>query len=120
VREAAAAEGHFQQTGQGRPLLPYGQADRLAFGECAVRVAARCRLDTKVLTSDRIFFNVGARAAAPDIPGVDQVNYLTNSSMIDTDFLPSPAAKRQLHWSGIRSDVGGLAARSVSSRSGRA
>ncbi len=42
----------------------------------------------EVLTSDRIFINVGARAAAPDIPGLDQVDYLTNSSMVDLDFLP--------------------------------
>jgi pyruvate/2-oxoglutarate dehydrogenase complex dihydrolipoamide dehydrogenase (E3) component len=41
-----------------------------------------------VLTSDRIFINVGARAAVPDIPGLDQVDYLTNSSMMDVDFLP--------------------------------
>lgn len=43
---------------------------------------------TEVLTSDRIFINVGARAAVPDIPGLDQVDYLTNSSMMDIDFLP--------------------------------
>ena len=43
---------------------------------------------SEVLTSDRIFVNVGARAAAPDIPGLDQVDYLTNSSMVEIDFLP--------------------------------
>jgi pyruvate/2-oxoglutarate dehydrogenase complex dihydrolipoamide dehydrogenase (E3) component len=43
---------------------------------------------SEVLTSDRIFINVGARAAVPDIPGLDQVDYLTNSSMVDVDFLP--------------------------------
>jgi pyruvate/2-oxoglutarate dehydrogenase complex dihydrolipoamide dehydrogenase (E3) component len=43
---------------------------------------------SEVLTSDRIFINVGARAAVPDIPGLDQVDYLTNSSMVDIDFLP--------------------------------
>src|SRR6201996_2433356 len=41
-----------------------------------------------ILTSDRIFINVGARAAIPDIAGIEQVNYLTNSSMMDVDFLP--------------------------------
>jgi pyruvate/2-oxoglutarate dehydrogenase complex dihydrolipoamide dehydrogenase (E3) component len=40
------------------------------------------------LTADRIFINVGARAAIPPIPGLDQVPYLTNSSMTDIDFLP--------------------------------
>src|SRR5277367_1412737 len=43
---------------------------------------------SEVLTSDRIFINVGARATEPDIPGLDQVDYLTNSSMMDLDFLP--------------------------------
>ena len=40
------------------------------------------------LTADRIFINVGARAAIPPISGLDQVPYLTNSSMMDIDFLP--------------------------------
>jgi pyruvate/2-oxoglutarate dehydrogenase complex dihydrolipoamide dehydrogenase (E3) component len=42
-----------------------------------------------VLTADRIFINVGGRALIPSIPGLDQVPYLTNSSMLDVDFLPS-------------------------------
>jgi pyruvate/2-oxoglutarate dehydrogenase complex dihydrolipoamide dehydrogenase (E3) component len=41
------------------------------------------------LAADRIFINVGARAAVPPIPGLDRVPYLTNSSMMDVDFLPS-------------------------------
>jgi pyruvate/2-oxoglutarate dehydrogenase complex dihydrolipoamide dehydrogenase (E3) component len=40
------------------------------------------------LAADQIFINVGARAAVPPIPGLDQVPYLTNSSMLDIDFLP--------------------------------
>jgi pyruvate/2-oxoglutarate dehydrogenase complex dihydrolipoamide dehydrogenase (E3) component len=43
---------------------------------------------SEVLTSDMIFINVGCRAAVPDIPGLDRVDYLTNSSMMDIDFLP--------------------------------
>jgi pyruvate/2-oxoglutarate dehydrogenase complex dihydrolipoamide dehydrogenase (E3) component len=41
------------------------------------------------LTADRIFLNVGARAAIPPILGLERVPYLTNSSMMDIDFLPS-------------------------------
>jgi pyruvate/2-oxoglutarate dehydrogenase complex dihydrolipoamide dehydrogenase (E3) component len=41
------------------------------------------------LTADRIFLNVGARAAIPPIRGLDHVPYLTNSSMMDVDFLPA-------------------------------
>ena len=41
------------------------------------------------LSADRIFLNVGARATIPPILGLDQVPYLTNSSMMDIDFLPA-------------------------------
>ncbi len=37
---------------------------------------------------DPIFIDVGARARFPDIEGLDQVDYLTNSSMMELDFLP--------------------------------
>jgi pyruvate/2-oxoglutarate dehydrogenase complex dihydrolipoamide dehydrogenase (E3) component len=40
------------------------------------------------LTAPRIFINVGGRALIPDMPGLDQVPYLTNSSMMEVDFLP--------------------------------
>ena len=40
------------------------------------------------LTAERFFINVGARAVVPDLPGIDEVPYLTNSSMMDVDFLP--------------------------------
>jgi len=40
------------------------------------------------LTAERIFINVGGRAVIPAMPGLDQVPYLTNSSMMDVDFLP--------------------------------
>ena len=46
------------------------------------------RVGTDVLTAERIFLDVGARAAVPPMPGVDRVNYLTNVSMLDIDFLP--------------------------------
>jgi pyruvate/2-oxoglutarate dehydrogenase complex dihydrolipoamide dehydrogenase (E3) component len=40
------------------------------------------------LTADRIFINVGGRAAVPDMPGVRDVPFLTNSTMMDVDFVP--------------------------------
>lgn len=43
---------------------------------------------TEILSSDRIFINVGARAAVPEIPGLHQISYFTNSSMMNVDFLP--------------------------------
>src|ERR1041385_2827994 len=41
-----------------------------------------------VLSAPRIFINVGGRASVPPMPGLDQVAYLTNSTMMDVDFLP--------------------------------
>jgi pyruvate/2-oxoglutarate dehydrogenase complex dihydrolipoamide dehydrogenase (E3) component len=46
------------------------------------------QVGTEILNTDRIFINVGARAAVPPIPGLDQVDYLTNSSMMNVDYLP--------------------------------
>jgi pyruvate/2-oxoglutarate dehydrogenase complex dihydrolipoamide dehydrogenase (E3) component len=46
------------------------------------------QVGTETLSAEKIFINVGGRAAVPDIPGLDQVDYLTNSSMLDVDFLP--------------------------------
>src|SRR5260221_7081895 len=43
---------------------------------------------SETLRSDKIFINVGGRASIPQIPGLDDVGYLTNSSMMDVDFLP--------------------------------
>ena len=41
-----------------------------------------------VLQADKIILNVGGRATVPDIPGLADIDYLTNSSMMDVDFLP--------------------------------
>jgi pyruvate/2-oxoglutarate dehydrogenase complex dihydrolipoamide dehydrogenase (E3) component len=41
------------------------------------------------LTAGRIFINVGGRASIPAMPGIAEVPYLTNSSMMDVDFLPA-------------------------------
>jgi pyruvate/2-oxoglutarate dehydrogenase complex dihydrolipoamide dehydrogenase (E3) component len=46
------------------------------------------QVGAETLSAEHIFINVGGRAAIPDIPGLDQVSYLTNSSMMDVDFLP--------------------------------
>jgi len=41
-----------------------------------------------VLAAERIFINVGGRASVPDMPGLDKVDFLTNSSILKLDFLP--------------------------------
>ena len=46
------------------------------------------RVDEQQLEAERIFINVGARAYVPPLPGLDRVEYLTNSGMMNVDFLP--------------------------------
>ncbi|HZT21131.1 MAG TPA: FAD-containing oxidoreductase [Dongiaceae bacterium] len=41
------------------------------------------------LEAGKIFINVGGRAAAPPIPGLADIPYLTNSSMMEVDVLPA-------------------------------
>ena len=50
--------------------------------------ARTVRVNDDVLEADKIFINVGGRALVPPMPGLDQVRYLTNSSMMEVDFLP--------------------------------
>ncbi|MBB5161457.1 FAD-containing oxidoreductase [Mycobacterium sp. AZCC_0083] len=47
------------------------------------------RVDDEVLTADRIYLNVGGRAVVPDIPGLADVDYLTNVGILDLDVLPA-------------------------------
>ncbi|NIX76661.1 FAD-containing oxidoreductase [Microvirga terricola] len=42
----------------------------------------------QVLKAERIFINVGGRPSAPPMPGLDQVAYLTSSSILDLDTIP--------------------------------
>jgi pyruvate/2-oxoglutarate dehydrogenase complex dihydrolipoamide dehydrogenase (E3) component len=42
----------------------------------------------ETLSAPQIFLNVGGRAATPAIPGLDAIPYLTNSSLLDLDFVP--------------------------------
>ena len=42
----------------------------------------------ELLSASRIFINVGGRALVPNMPGLDDISYLTNESMMDLDVLP--------------------------------
>jgi pyruvate/2-oxoglutarate dehydrogenase complex dihydrolipoamide dehydrogenase (E3) component len=42
----------------------------------------------RTLQADKIFLNVGGRAVVSDIPGIDDVPYLTNSTVMDIDQVP--------------------------------
>ena len=45
-------------------------------------------VNDEVLHGEKIFINVGGRSSVPAMPGIQDVPFLTNSSMMDVDFLP--------------------------------
>jgi pyruvate/2-oxoglutarate dehydrogenase complex dihydrolipoamide dehydrogenase (E3) component len=45
-------------------------------------------VNDEALQADKIYINVGGRASVPEMPGIHDVPFLTNSSMMDIDFLP--------------------------------
>lgn len=45
-------------------------------------------VNEEVLQAEKIFINVGGRASTPEMPGIHDVPFLNNSSMMDVDFLP--------------------------------
>ena len=57
-------------------------------GQARFESADTVRVNGDLLSAGRIFINVGTRPFIPPMPGLDQVRYLTNSTMMDVDFLP--------------------------------
>ncbi|MDM4141078.1 MULTISPECIES: FAD-containing oxidoreductase [Mycobacterium] len=47
------------------------------------------RVGDDELHADRIFLNVGGRAVVPDIPGLSDVDFLTNVSVLELDTVPT-------------------------------
>ncbi|MBS0445566.1 MAG: FAD-containing oxidoreductase [Proteobacteria bacterium] len=62
----------------------------LTFVEGHARFTApkRVRVGDREHEAERIFIDVGGRATVPDWPGLKDIPYLTNTSMMDVDFLP--------------------------------
>jgi len=46
------------------------------------------KVGNEFLESEKIFINVGGRAFVPSFPGLEDIEYFTNSNMMDVDFLP--------------------------------
>jgi pyruvate/2-oxoglutarate dehydrogenase complex dihydrolipoamide dehydrogenase (E3) component len=47
------------------------------------------RVGDDLLRADRIFLNVGGRVVVPDIPGLSDVDYLTNVSILELNSVPT-------------------------------
>jgi pyruvate/2-oxoglutarate dehydrogenase complex dihydrolipoamide dehydrogenase (E3) component len=57
-------------------------------GQARFQSANTVVANNEVLQADKIFINVGGRASVPDMPGIHDVPFLTNSSMMDLEVLP--------------------------------
>jgi pyruvate/2-oxoglutarate dehydrogenase complex dihydrolipoamide dehydrogenase (E3) component len=45
-------------------------------------------VDGRVLEADKIFLNVGGRAVVPDLPGLSDIDYMTNVGILELDTVP--------------------------------
>jgi pyruvate/2-oxoglutarate dehydrogenase complex dihydrolipoamide dehydrogenase (E3) component len=57
-------------------------------GHARFEEAHQVRVGDELLEAGKIFINVGGRAATPPLPGLDQVSYFNNSTMMEVDFVP--------------------------------
>jgi pyruvate/2-oxoglutarate dehydrogenase complex dihydrolipoamide dehydrogenase (E3) component len=57
-------------------------------GQARFEAPNTIRVGEQLLTAPRIFINVGGRAVVPDMPGIGDVPYLTNTSILALDCLP--------------------------------
>ncbi|SHE96872.1 Pyruvate/2-oxoglutarate dehydrogenase complex, dihydrolipoamide dehydrogenase (E3) component [Kaistia soli DSM 19436] len=57
-------------------------------GHARFESARTVRVGDELLEAERIFINTGGRALVPDMPGVDSVDFLTNTSILQLEELP--------------------------------
>lgn len=57
-------------------------------GHARLESAHTVRIGDQLLEAPRIFINVGGRAVIPELPGVPEVPYLTNTSILELETLP--------------------------------
>jgi len=79
---SAASRAGVEASLRGLPKCTVFQGHARFEGPSVVRVG------DQLLTAPRIFLNVGARARVPDLPGIDRVPFLTNSSILALDRVP--------------------------------
>ena len=57
-------------------------------GHARFESSTAVRVNDELLEANKIVINVGGRASVPSMPGIHDVPFLTNSSMMDVDFVP--------------------------------
>ncbi len=85
----ARMDGIVRQSNQGVTTWLKNMENLTVYeGHGRLESATSVRVNGGQLEADKIVLNVGGRAVVPDMPGVADVDYLTNSSMMEVDFLP--------------------------------
>ncbi len=81
---------HVTETSRGNIERWMGDMEHLTVlrGHARFEQANTLRVNDETLTAPRIFVNVGGRALVPDMPGVHDIKYLTNTSILQLDTLP--------------------------------
>ena len=60
----------------------------VVFGEARFSAPGTLQVGTRTLTAPRIFINVGGRSVVPDMPGVNEVPFLDNRSVMELAEVP--------------------------------
>ncbi len=76
------ARGNVEKWLRGMPGITVIQ------GHARFESANTVRVGDDLLTAPKIFLNVGGRANVPDMPGIGDIDYLTNVGMMQLDTLP--------------------------------
>ncbi len=85
----ARKDGVVRQSNQGVTKWLKGMENLTVFeGHGALESAGSVRVNGELLEAERIVLNVGGRAVVPDMPGVHEIEYFTNSSIMEVDYLP--------------------------------
>jgi len=58
------------------------------YGHARFETTDRVCVNGETLTAPRIFINVGARPVIPDLPGLEDIDHLTSTSILTLDVLP--------------------------------
>jgi pyruvate/2-oxoglutarate dehydrogenase complex dihydrolipoamide dehydrogenase (E3) component len=89
ARVKARKDAISRQSSEGVEQMLRGLKNGVVYrGHARFQSSREVQVGSTRLTADRIFINVGGRAIVSSIPGADQVNHLTNSSMMSLDILP--------------------------------
>jgi pyruvate/2-oxoglutarate dehydrogenase complex dihydrolipoamide dehydrogenase (E3) component len=85
----ARKDAIVQQSREGLKTWLEGMKDcTIVHGHAGFESPHEISVGAERLTAERIFINVGGRAAVPRMPGIEQIEFFTNSTLLDIDFIP--------------------------------